>query len=334
MAPYLYPLVIEFALIAAAILYKIFSNIGKLRRVDEGLRQDQELSGAPEANDFSILSHAECHKANSGVFLGLLCLVLNIMITVWYLWTKDESMKEWIYMTGDICMQLLSTLAIALAFYQITKLDFKGLGHAANKIDLVLLLVTLFGLYLLVFCSIIPFIFDDQKREWLWVWILNSVSNFVQATLQMAFIFDGSQREAGTHAQWHHKPGRSFVTFLLFSNLSMWLINSFEMKEALVMEPMIKFYGSVAWTIILFLTLPLAVFFRFHSVVCLSDIWVEVYPKNFKPPREQSFRLSRAESSMYHNAQLQDMHNRLKAVETTFQQHVARISNTHGDNTI
>ena len=120
------------------------------------------------------------------------------------------------------------------------------------------------GLYALLFCSLMPNVFEHDSDKWLWVWILEDVSNFVQATLQMIFILDGCQREATTPAQWHHKPGRSFISFLLFSNLAMWLINSFEMKEALVIKPMINFYGSVAWTIILYLTLPLAVFFRFH----------------------------------------------------------------------
>ena len=55
--------------------------------------------------------------------------------------------------------------------------------------------------------------------------------------------------------------------------------NSFEMKEALVLDIMVEFYGSIAWTIMLYISLPLSVFFRFHSVVCLSDIWSESYSK-------------------------------------------------------
>ena len=196
---------------------------------------------------------------------------------------------------------------------------------------MVLLLVTVSGLYTLMFCSLIPYIFDEIPGKWLWVWILEDISNFVQATLQMIFIFDSCQREAGTKAQWHHKPGRSFISFLLFCNLSMWLINSFEMKEALVLKPMIAFYGSVAWTIILYLSLPLSVFFRFHSVVCLSDIWVETYPKKFKQSREAP---SGDGAYLYNNPQLQGMQNRLTAAEETFLHRVTQISNTNGDNTI
>ena len=325
LAPYLYPIVIEFALIAAAILYKIHSNIGKIKRVDHGM----EYKLDPTHQEFSLKAHAECHKANTGIFLGLLVLVANIMVTIVYLSSSDETMKEWLYMLGDISMQCTGIITILFAFCQTTKLDYNG--KIENKIDMVLLLVTVSGLYTLMFCSLIPYIFDEIPGKWLWVWILEDISNFVQATLQMIFIFDSCQREAGTKGQWHHKPGRSFISFLLFCNLSMWLINSFQMKEALVLKPMIAFYGSVAWTIILYLSLPLSVFFRFHSVVCLSDIWVEAYPKKFKQSREAP---SGDGAYLYNNPQLQGMQNRLRAAEETFLHRVTQISNTNGDNTI
>ena len=207
-------------------------------------------------------------------------------------------------MLGNIGMQCLGIITIVLAFFQTIKLHYNG--HIENKIDMVLLLVTVSGLYTLLFCSFVPYIFDENPSQLLWVRILEVIFNFVQATMQIIFIFDGSQREARTPAQWHHKPGRTFISLLLFSNLSMWLIYSFEMKEALVIEPMIAFYGSVAWTIILYLFLPLSVFFRFHSVVCLSDIWVEAYPKKLKLSREVS---NENEDFLYHNARLRDTEN-------------------------
>ena len=325
LAPYLYPIVIEFALIAAAILYKIHSNIGKIRRADH----EVEYKPDPAHHEFSLKAHAECHKANKGIFLGLLVLVANVMITIVYLSSSDETIKEWLYMLGDVSMQCIGIITVLLAFFQTTKLDHNG--KIENKIDMVLLLVTVSGLYTLMFCGLMPYIFDENPGKWLWVWILEDISNFIQATMQMIFIFDGCQREARTPAQWHHKPGRSFISFLLFCNWSMWLINSFEMKEALVIKPMIAFYGSVAWTIILYLSLPLSVFFRFHSVVCLSDIWVEAYPKKLKQNRDGP---SGDDISLYPNAQFQGMQNRLRAAEEMFLHRVTRISNTNGDNTI
>ena len=333
MSPYLYPLVIEFSLIAAAVLFKIYSNIGKLQRIDEGLRQDQERNQVSEHPDVSIITHAECHKSNTGVFIGFLVLVANFMVIIVYLESDDSSMKEWLYMIGDIIMQGIGLVTVLAAAFQIVKLDYRG--HVENKIDTALLVVTISGLYFLLFSSAMPYMFEEEDTDYIWLWILDDASNFLQATIQMIFIRDGCQREAGTHAQWHHKPGRSFITFLLFCNISMWLINSFEMKEALIIKPMLTFYGPVPWTIILYLALPLAVFFRFHSVVCLSDIWVEAYPMKFNPRPENSLSMIMSGGDVsYQNAQLQEIQDRLREAEGSIQQRITQISNTNGDNTI
>ncbi len=270
LAPYLYPLVIEFALIAAAILYKIFSNIGKLDRAHNS-------GGTENEEGFQLGNHAECHKANTGIFLGLFVLAINIMMTIIYLWSDDENVKQWVYVISDISNESMALIATILALAFTTRLNF--VGEIENRLDIVLLLLTISGTYFITITSMIPEVFYTSDLDYVWIWMLELGLNFIQATLQIIFIIDGSQREAATRWQRYHKPGRSFVSFLLFTNLSMWLINSFEMKEALVLDIMVEFYGSIAWTIMLYISLPLSVFFRFHSVVCLADIWSESYSK-------------------------------------------------------
>ena len=120
---------------------------------------------------------------------------------------------------------------------------------------------------------------DEEQDTFNILYIVWGFISFIQASFQVVFIIDGFRREATTRQHQHEKPGRSMISFLLFSNLAMWLINSFQLKETYQSSIMRDFYGDVAWTIILYLTLPLAVFFRFHSVVCLSDIWIEAYKK-------------------------------------------------------
>ena len=67
----LYPFVIEFTLIAAAVWYRILSRVGK------PVKKDPHAS--PQKN--SKKQH-ECHKANSGLFLGMLLLVATGMVSV------------------------------------------------------------------------------------------------------------------------------------------------------------------------------------------------------------------------------------------------------------
>ena len=37
------------------------------------------------------------------------------------------------------------------------------------------------------------------------------------------------------------------------------------------------FYGSLPWAVILRVTLPLAIFHRFHSTVVLAEVWKSCY---------------------------------------------------------
>lgn len=57
----------------------------------------------------------------------------------------------------------------------------------------------------------------------------------------------------------------------------MWAINHLENARADFHPIELRFYGVWAWTIITHLSMPLAVFYRFHSTVCLCEIWKCTY---------------------------------------------------------
>ena len=115
-------------------------------------------------------------------------------------------------------------------------------------------------------------------------------------------------RYAYTADQVNKKPGREVVTFLLVCNLgkcsklcldtrfllfhtdthtwvffsgiaAMWAINTLETSRADSHPIQVEFYGGEwAWPIITHISMPLAIFYRFHSTVCLCEIW----KKSFK----------------------------------------------------
>jgi len=73
------------------------------------------------------------------------------------------------------------------------------------------------------------------------------------------------------------KPGRQLVTFLLVTNMAMWTVNRLENTRADFHPVELRFYGVWAWTIITHVSMPLAIFYRFHSTVCLCEIWKSTY---------------------------------------------------------
>ncbi len=67
------------------------------------------------------------------------------------------------------------------------------------------------------------------------------------------------------------------MTFLLICNLTMWVVYTFEVQKVEDSPVQQEFFGFFAWTLIQRATLPLCIFFRFHSTVILADIWKNSY---------------------------------------------------------
>ena len=85
------------------------------------------------------------------------------------------------------------------------------------------------------------------------------------------------------------RPGRQVTVFLILFNISQWMVWTFEMQKVKASPLEVIFFGFMPWLVILRLTMPLVVFFRFHSSVVLVELWKEVYhlPKNTSTSDEE-----------------------------------------------
>ena len=101
----------------------------------------------------------------------------------------------------------------------------------------------------------------------------------IKAVAQTLFILDASRRNTYSADQQRRKPGREVVTFLLVANFAMWTFNTLEKSRAdRSIHPVpLQFYGSWPWIIITNVSMPLAIFYRFHSTVVLCEIWKRCY---------------------------------------------------------
>ena len=57
----------------------------------------------------------------------------------------------------------------------------------------------------------------------------------------------------------------------------MWLFDSLSAKRYVNKPFLSEHFGELKWSIISAISCPLAILFRFHSSVCLSDIWYGLY---------------------------------------------------------
>ena len=53
--------------------------------------------------------------------------------------------------------------------------------------------------------------------------------------------------------------------------------DSLSAKRVRLNPSQVAYYNVETWAIIQAFTSPLSIFYRFHSSVCLADIWQEVY---------------------------------------------------------
>lgn len=107
--------------------------------------------------------------------------------------------------------------------------------------------------------------------------VATSVSSFIQASVQTVFVVDALRRVVRTTGQERRKPGRTLVTFLLLANLSLFVVTVFEVERPENVTVHSAVCGAMAWYIVERAAFPLAVFYRFHSVICLSNIWNSAY---------------------------------------------------------
>ena len=273
-APFLYPCVVQFSLLAIVVLRRMYRNMGA--------RAAMEMDRSR--------SVMECQKATTGLFLGLLIATATVIAIVFYLLFKapedsDALTKEapvLVYFCVDLCVIICATIATILAFIKTRLMQYTE-PRRINFMEC-LLALGLGGLYALIAFMMIPAItgianpFDHGIYPRLQCTAV--ILTFIQATLQTVFVIDALRRRAVNHDIYKAKPGRSLVTFILLCNICLWLLRSFEWKSAHMASVFIKFYGTLAWVVMLDVFLPLAIFFRFHSSVCLAQVWVDVYRRS------------------------------------------------------
>lgn len=106
---------------------------------------------------------------------------------------------------------------------------------------------------------------------------INGLLSLIEVTAQTLYISDMSRRSVNTPEQNREKPGRQAVTFLLITNMTLWLVYTFEMQKVEANPVQLNFYGFLPWAIVQRLTLPLCIFYRFHSAIVYSEIWKNSY---------------------------------------------------------
>ncbi|XP_075156741.1 proton channel otopetrin-like c [Haematobia irritans] len=272
-SPFLFPCTIEYSLICAAILYVMWKSISR-PQAPKPQRPDMISSPVKRSpHHYSV----DCARAHKGLFVGILILVLTIIsLILFFVLISRPDFVALAVMEVTICELFIygtATIATLVGMFQIRHLQYDA--YRSFSLDDILLVGAQTGSFLYNIFTVIAGHFSLRSDDWLVP--LNALASIVQTACQTMFILDASRRQAVTPEHIRKKPGREVVTFMLVVNLAMWAISTLEKSRAESHPIQLNFYGLWAWTIITHVSMPLAIFYRFHSTVCLCEIWKRAY---------------------------------------------------------
>ncbi|XP_011862550.1 PREDICTED: uncharacterized protein LOC105559100 [Vollenhovia emeryi] len=278
--PFLYPFIVQFSLIAAAVTFVMGQNVGRSRLTKQKFHGSKDLSSHTRVG---------CDGSSKGLFLGILCMVAGIVVILIFLVVREDenfpsATLSWLTCGTLIGILTLSSLMTASGLVQVRQISVVIRAPAA--LDSLLSNVSLFGVQLysvftIVVCACSLAMSDHDETEdtrarhimLLSMSILQLVQCFAQSTL----IAETSRRSCITRFQMLAKPGRQVITFLLFSNAVLWAFDTVITQNWLSQELQLRFFGVLAWGVLSRIGLPLLIFYRFHSCVLLLEAWNKCY---------------------------------------------------------
>lgn len=222
----------------------------------------------------------DCAGSSRGLFCGLLVLVFAVICLVaFYVFLGEEHLGSIASLVGHLSetsIYIVATAALGIGSYRMKDMHFDRQGHSG--LEQTLLLISLSGLMLYSTFSIVSAIFHYGTLEGCLTIVTNSIMVF-QASTQALFIIVGLRMTVANAHQVRAKPGRECITFLLISNFAMFGINVFETQKMEHNPLQVALYGTKAWSIFTHVSVPLGIFYRFHSTVCLSNIWKQAWKR-------------------------------------------------------
>ncbi|TRY78409.1 hypothetical protein TCAL_07847 [Tigriopus californicus] len=283
MEHFLYPFIIEFALIGASVFFVMWRHIG--RHSHPSVEQPHLDVKIHRPRPLEFIKRTAWDHSLKGAVAGIFILFLAVLNLVLFFNAEgaehNNSQAEYFSKLTKILINVCGILALVIGIWQIQFLeDIENIDKAEaenRNLDTALLRFTSFFAYLYQCFTIITGIFNANANGFpVQLHDLNAIIAAIQITLQLVFIFDLRWKKLPQNDS-DTKPGRQVAIFMFFFNIGMWLVFTFEIQKVRSSLVEAHFYGFMPWVIIQRVTLPLTIFFRFHSAVVNIEMWKNIY---------------------------------------------------------
>ncbi|KAG5676950.1 hypothetical protein PVAND_006743 [Polypedilum vanderplanki] len=278
-SPFLFPCKIENSLICAVILYEMWK---KIKITDSSSNKESEKSslGHHCHKDVRQLS-VDCSKAHRGMFAGILVIVFTIISLIMFFVLQEEKIYKSAAIVEvtycEVLLYLVTAAAVITAMYKMRDLKYSKLYLSGIGLDCTLLVLAQSGVYIYSMFSLMGCYFTVNESSYSRMGLLSESLSLIQTSLQTIFILNAWWRRTKGNQQNRTKPGREMITFLIVANMAIWFIFTLIKNHSSFRPTHLIFFGEWSWTIITHSTMPLAIFYRFHSTICLFEIWKTSY---------------------------------------------------------
>eukprot|EP00092_Neocalanus_flemingeri_P015108 GFUD01016321.1.p1 GENE.GFUD01016321.1~~GFUD01016321.1.p1 ORF type:complete len:518 (+),score=114.00 GFUD01016321.1:44-1597(+) len=272
-SPILFAFIIEFALIGATVFYNMWLHVQPYSQANS--KCSEKLPEKP--NIKAVLSKTDWSHSSYGASTGLVIVLINIIsLGVFFGVASDmDVIDEYIEKVTRSITNSYGIIATLIAIVQIQKLVDKTESEDTSVDAFLLNLGGSLSYVYMCFTITVGVFTTDIKDVPGGLHIINGFVDIVQVTLQIVLIKLLLHKVIKSQDDAH--PGRQATAFLVLLNFTLWLVDTFELQKSQASLVESAFYGPITWVCLQRLTLPLAIFFRFHSTVVLIDCWKNSY---------------------------------------------------------
>ena len=283
---YLYPCIIEYSLMCMTIFFILWQSIehryiqvkkrsGSLNRELIGRDDSAEGGKHRDVNHFTI----NFAKSTTGLFFGILVMLLTIISLITYFIYKQHNttLAKKLSEATELFLLVLSLIVVIAIYVELNYYKFSHKLEESFSYNAILEVVGLAGIYTYDFYSIIAILDNGLSSEVENISMAIHILSVLESTLQSVLIINALNMYTKQSFYKKKMPARSLITLLILIDVSLWLTGTLSIKKYEMNEMQLEYYNIVFWSITSSIATPLAIFFRFHSSVCLSDIWKTLY---------------------------------------------------------
>ena len=288
--PYVYPLVIQFMIIASAASYQIWLNMRCFEATTQDIYIDDDygdirpnrhrrtiryVTGPITNSDLMQTNVETSDKSMSllscGLILGSFIFVGLVFSGLLLLSNRvDREMAITIYYSYQIALFACMITASILCLKHLPN----ERNPSINVADLdILILVPMLGYLLYAEFSFVSSFADVFSRRYSTLLFFISLGRVFQSLIQTLTISKAFTHGLGSTNHGCCSPVFNPMMLLLFANAGLWVTESiFDLRIAFVAPVQCQYFGSPLWSSIKFALYPLCILFRFISCTSILEI--------------------------------------------------------------